>query len=349
MNCAEPSRKIYLEVLRIIAIVGVVFNHTEFIGRVSESVGGSIGSLAMLALCVADKMAVPVFFIISGALLLPKEESPGVLFRKRILRYMLVILLFHIGHHLYACYCCDVAFSLPRFLLQCFIVGQAPLTATWWFLYAYLGFLLMLPFLRILARHMRDSHFVYLMVLHLLLFAFIPISVFSVRQSLFLCSMVPLCTLSGYYIENRLPLSHVTLPKLGAAIAVSVGSLCLTLALAEFYRLAHHEATYAAAVPCLYSGYLLPCLTLYLVLKKIWTSYRFPEKLNKVLAMLGSATFTIMLTENILRRAAERIWEACGADGSVLLRSAAITLLACALGFPLGIALKRIPGIRRLV
>lgn len=89
------QRKTYIDALRIVAILGVLYNHTNRRGyclyafseaRICQDFYIGIATLAATA--------VPIFFMISGALLLPKKESLKELFQKRILRMVLVLLVF---------------------------------------------------------------------------------------------------------------------------------------------------------------------------------------------------------------------------------------------------------------
>jgi surface polysaccharide O-acyltransferase-like enzyme len=78
---AKSNRLIHLDLLRLIAIFLVIFNHTGERGYILFiSKMGSPISLLYMAASVFCKIAVPLFFMISGALLLKKEESLKQLF-----------------------------------------------------------------------------------------------------------------------------------------------------------------------------------------------------------------------------------------------------------------------------
>ena len=75
--------KIHFEVLRLLAIFLVVFNHTKEKGfdlyRYTDSAVIYYAGYSLSILC---KVAVPLFFMISGALLIGREESIRDLFKK---------------------------------------------------------------------------------------------------------------------------------------------------------------------------------------------------------------------------------------------------------------------------
>lgn len=310
--------------------------------------GGCLSTLLMLLVNMIASLSVPLFFMISGALLLEKNESLGVLFKKRIARYIAVIILFHLGQALYASCFCGIPFSFKMLLIRCFVVGSAPTTATWWFLYAYVAMLMLLPFLRVLAQNMKNEHFLYLMALQMLFVALMPIRGFALQKYLFLCSLIPMSTLTGYYLENRFRIEALRMSHVFAALMLSLVYFCVVLLMAEGHRLGHHSATYVQGFSCFTALKLIPCITVFLIVKKIFTVKLLPRWVSCLMTLLGGAAFTIMLTENILRRIAEYLLDYAG-EIPLYPKGFCIAFLACCMGFPLGIILKQIPGIRKLI
>lgn len=159
----RTSKVLYIELLRIFAIILVVFNHTRNHGYslYSVTVQNTFSYWASLSTSIFCKVAVPIFFMISGGILLKKEESIGTLFRKRILRIVLVILVFTFLQYLriYRVHP-ENGFRLGTWLTYCYCGN---IIVPYWFLKAYLSMLLILPFLRLIATNMKDKHF-YLLI-----------------------------------------------------------------------------------------------------------------------------------------------------------------------------------------
>lgn len=155
---ANPRRAhlTHIDFLRIFAIFLVILDHlvTDFMPTDEQ---GTIKSCLLFFFYQIIKTAVPIFFMISGALLLPREESYGQLFRKRILRFPGVIILFWTLQLTADSLINGTPLSLRSFIRCCYGCNYVPLQA-WacWFLYAYLAMLLLLPLLRHLAHSMRD-------------------------------------------------------------------------------------------------------------------------------------------------------------------------------------------------
>lgn len=86
---------VYMELLRVIAVVLVIFNHTRTRGySLYTQTDDVFDWWASLACSIFCKVAVPVFFMISGGVILGRQESFSQIFKKRILRFLIVILLF---------------------------------------------------------------------------------------------------------------------------------------------------------------------------------------------------------------------------------------------------------------
>lgn len=87
-----PKRKTYLDAIKILAMFFVVYSHSDIytLYYVHESVYKTW--IYMIASMIA-KTAVPLFFMVSGALLLGRKES-YIVFLKRVLKFIVIIILF---------------------------------------------------------------------------------------------------------------------------------------------------------------------------------------------------------------------------------------------------------------
>lgn len=171
------SKKLYIEWLRIIAILFVIYNHTWTWGcdlyRVTTEDSSRLLSILMFPLC---KTAVPIFMMIAGANLLAKQESVKDLYRKRVLRYIIVIFLFGTLQFLRYVRGGHISFTITNWIKA---IYSEPTIEPYWFLYLYLGFLLTLPFLRKMAVYMEKKDFKYLFILICVCRVFTVIGYFS--------------------------------------------------------------------------------------------------------------------------------------------------------------------------
>ena len=169
---AAKTRSVYLDLLRIIACLMVIFNHTNERGfyRFPADDLGSASFFLDMTMSIICKAGVPLFFMISGALLIDKEESWKSTFR-RMIRIGIDLFVFSLLYFWIDSLLLGTPFSLPDTLSA--MVGSN----YWhlWYLYAYLVFLLALPVLRKLASGLDRKTSVYLLILAGAFMAFFPV------------------------------------------------------------------------------------------------------------------------------------------------------------------------------
>ena len=177
---SKKGKKLHIEFLRFFCIWLVMFTHTS-------TAGFSLYLLRpesfffpfYIAVPFWVKTAVPIFFMISGALLLKKEEPISVIFKKRIWRFAQIIFIFSLINYLYFYHGLNLSFfgHLSKFFT---LMYSSNMATAYYFLYIYIGFLLMLPLWRILVRHMTNQLFLYLIALNLFFVGFIPVFSFLI-------------------------------------------------------------------------------------------------------------------------------------------------------------------------
>lgn len=343
---SSHKRKLYLDILRIFSIILVLFNHTEAFHYPfqHEPSDASVYGALFISICV--KTAVPLFFMISGALLLTKDESIYFLFKHRVLRFIIIIAIYQIFQHTYSYYICNSPTDLLHFFSHC-LTGHICGAGNWaiWFLYAYLAFLLMLPFLRILTKQMTQTHFFYLFVIQLLFIAFIPFKDTGCSQYLFLCNNVFLYALAGYFADHRINLNNHFVRYKEILIAASIVCILLGCGMCEVHRIISGAENIGQDALCFHGCLLIPCMTIFLLVKYSMRHIR-STKWEHLLSVLGGAVFTIMLIENMLRNASEYYLRQYMPYS--YMRDVFVAILAFIVGLPIGIILKKIPGIRKL-
>lgn len=136
------ERVCYIDCLRIIACFFVIVNHTNselFLERAP-----TLTWFCSLAYFFFSKTAVPVFLMISGYTMLDKQTSHKDAAR-RAFRYGCSLVVFSGIYYLFGDFT-DI--SLKNFSE---IIRSKPIHYTFWYMYVYLGILLMMPFLQKMA------------------------------------------------------------------------------------------------------------------------------------------------------------------------------------------------------
>lgn len=161
LSTPQTGRKsiVFIEFLRILSSFLVIVNHTNsdiFLARFP----GPVWFISVTYFYVC-RIAVPVFVIIAGYLMLNRQYS----YRKTlslIFRILSCLVLFSGVYYLYYRYTGEVPGINPKFFIRWII--REPITNAFWYLYMYLGLLVMLPFLQKLVSTMeqRDFHIFFL-------------------------------------------------------------------------------------------------------------------------------------------------------------------------------------------
>lgn len=170
------KRAVYYDVMRIVAIFLVLLTHTPAYTLYFFNTG--LKQWTCLFASVTIKICVPLFFMISGALLLGKDEKWGTILKKRVSRFAITIVLFELLYVLV-----KYLVTLSRGsefnytfldLLGGIFAGDIIGLESYWYMYAHLGILLSLPFLRAVAKNMKKSDFIALTLFHFIIWTLIP-------------------------------------------------------------------------------------------------------------------------------------------------------------------------------
>lgn len=150
----NKQRIVYLDFIRIIAIVLVLYNHRGCYWWTPSDGNLSLTLIKLSFYGLICKMGAPLFLTISGILLLNKEERYAYIFKHRVLRILCVMLLLSFYNVL-------IEKSQNN-------IYQVMTTQLNWYLYAYVLFLLMLPFLRSIASCSDEYKMIFIVIVGIL-------------------------------------------------------------------------------------------------------------------------------------------------------------------------------------
>ena len=91
---SEKGKKIYIEMIRIIACSLVIFNHLR--GYDLYTISSGIKQFFYMSLTMITRIHVPLFFMISGSLLLNRNDDIGGVLKKRVVRIVIVVMFFDV-------------------------------------------------------------------------------------------------------------------------------------------------------------------------------------------------------------------------------------------------------------
>lgn len=352
----EKKRKVHIDILRIMAAFLVLFNHTEGHAYYMNYQNGALKLLFSIGLSAITKINIPMFYMLSGALLLGKEESYSALLKKRVGRFFLALL----GASVCAyCYLYRGSLSLKHFwyvFLSCNIVNP------YWFLYAYLAFLLALPLLRKLAKNISGQDILFLLILR-----FVFSSGMDIWQYISQCNgwdftaiysgfTLPFATvdilfypLLGYYLEHKVETGNFGKQQFAFLIGGLVAAI--TGAVGMVWHQGIHTGSLAQKYSAIFVYIAAPCL--YLLVKaaceKITQKRSYP-KMEKGLSQIAGLTLGIYLMDPIFMVVFGMDFVALAGDSLYLIPLSVvyccISMVVCG---SITWILKKIPGIRKLL
>ncbi len=353
--------QLYLEAMRILACFFVIFNHTETEGffLYLQQEQTSLRFWSYLLISVLCKFSVPLFFAISGALLLAKEGSIKEIWAKRIWKIAADLLLFSFGIYLWEVLRGRQVFSLRTFFIYLYAFEWNP---PYWYLYAFIPFLMSLPFLRPLVKNMPDHAFYYMFGLAVFFDGILPVAEYLVWKGQitlngnlrvgWLTSNIVLYPCLGYFLQHRVDILTCKKKILGLW-ALNLLTLLLTVFMTR----------YAAGVTGLWSEWdtqtffnsfvLIDCATIFLTVRYLFARYKVPKAAGRLIASVGGCTFGIYLIHvHVLRKVrlsgiGDLLRETWGIDAMVT--AFILCLLTMALAYIPILLLKRIPVIKRLL
>ena len=290
------NKKLHIEMLRIIAVVMVVLNHSDLYYTYYTNTDSVLTFFVSLLLSCICRINVPLFMMITGALLIPKAESWSVIFKKRISR-MLVVL---------------VAFSALMYGLQCFAWDQDTFSAmafvekllkneiqtSYWYLYEYIGILMMLPFLGAIARNVDLDCMKYFLGLGLIVKVGVSMigqfTGYSMPMSFFVLQNNVFYVLLGYFLEKAVSTEkcrQLSGWKLSAGLAVSVIAAAIMVIADRKLSGEYHESVLNLMIP------LMAC-AVYLGVRRFFVMHTNIRGAG-IIACLGSCAFGVYLLEHI--------------------------------------------------
>lgn len=242
----EKKRDLSLEVMRIIAMFAVIFNHTQLRGYFlfADCRIGSAAFWIYMAMSILDKFAVPLYFMISGALLLGRDEDLKTIFKKRISGTALTLLIISAVYYTIDILNGQIKFKGAETFLDFFIkLLGGNVKFHLWFMYSYIIFLLMLPFLRRVVRGLGKKEYRYLFILSFSIMVFKPVfeyTLFSGHSLHYTFSLLEtnniVFPILGYYLYHVADISRLKKRWLALAWGINLAVTVLACVL-NFLRI----------------------------------------------------------------------------------------------------------------
>jgi surface polysaccharide O-acyltransferase-like enzyme len=319
-----------------------------------------------MSISIIARINVPLFFMISGALLLPKNESYKKVFQKRIVRFIILLFgwmfIFYLAHKLRAVYLGEpYEFKISTYLYGT-LNRSLDDTIPYWYFYSYLGFLCMLPFLQRMAKGMSKTDFYVLLGFHFLFTSFLPVinlifQYFNLPQiSIYSDFSIPLATtrsifypLIGYYLDQKVDMKEWKESKILRLIMLMIVTVFSTIIVIYIDKCIN--GAYSTNFIQLFD-YMLAIYS-FLLIKyffEIKNTEIFSEKQINYICMAGSLTLGIYILDPLFKIFIYPYYESLlFPTFPVILISFLWVIISMFLGGFTTYLLKKIPVIKKLI
>ncbi len=348
---SKVSRNVFLDFLRIIACFFVIVNHTGMDQFLTSSPEEPVWFVSLFWFFLS-KTAVPVFLMISGYLLLGRADSWRKNF-SRVKRILIVLISCAVIYGVYHVLKNSSGKSLMTLLMMLAeditkVYMRVPSNA-FWYLYLYLGLLVILPFLQkmSIAMQKQDFHILFL-VSGIFLFVMPVLNHYS--PYLTICTFFETPLFSGYIIIlfigqyfSRFDIAKTKKRFLVAAL-ILIASVTFSV-MASFLEYLRNPDDYlffdnVLLFPVVLSSACVFYMASFLTL---------PQKAGQFISRLGSHTFGIYLISDMLIDITSPVYQAAYASAfpfaAIILYEAGIFLC----GWILAALLRKIPAVGKLV
>ena len=348
----RENETIPVDLIRTVAILGVLLLHSA-----NDLTIQVLGNLEIWRWLIVDiyqtvgRMGVPLFVMLSGALLLApgKDEGLGMFFKKRFSRIGLPFLFWGLAYFLW-----DVYVENQQ-VTQTFVV-QGVLTGPYfqfWYLYMLMGLYLLTPMLRLMVSHMSKNLFKYFMIIWFIGSALVPliglVSNYQFNSNLFsIPGYMGYFVLGAYFVNVRIPRKYLV-------ALLSLGIFLTALGTFQLARTVGGGETY------FFQEYLSPTMILssvafFLLLNTIKppavSASEAPSWRKRLLAIISANTLAIYLFHMMVIVAFQNGYLGVTLNGNTLNSivgvplMALISLLIC---LAVIVPLKRVPVIKKLI
>lgn len=294
------ARKLHIEFLRIAAAFLVIVNHTN--SEIFTSIAPSATWFVSMAYFFICKVAVPLFLMVMGAMLLDKQDTP----RKSIQRFARIFVVFLLGSAMYYIYHgkeSQTALSALEFFQQLF--SGEPFTTAYWYFNLYLALLCILPILQTWAKAMSKRQLQWLLVLSLGVLGSVPLyNTLTTGPKINLLSGNGLIgpyfgmVFAGYYMEHHMQITRRNAYAAGALFTALIASqVFITYSLYQLDTATCYRLDDRTFLPI-----TLSACCVYVMAKYFFETNRCPAWSEKAILAGGRLTFGIYIFSDLVLR-----------------------------------------------
>lgn len=349
------KRKTYLDVLRIMACFLVIFNHRR--GYTAYQNATDIWSaFYYLVYTMFTRINVPLFFMISGSLLFSKDISYKDLFVKRMLRIVMALILASLVVYVVECRNDLSQCNVVVFMRKLFNGNHA---TAYWYLYAYLGLLLTLPFMRRIAVQFNCKDFLFIVGIHFVFSTFLPLFNYILSCSGIAAVTIakdfsiPLMTtkaffypLIGYFLDCVFEIDQLNRKSIGCICAIGLAGIVLSSCFTY-----HQGVTSGYTQDFVQTFDYVIAIAVFVYVKYLFVKTKLSQvnaTVIRAITLIGSLTFGIYLLDPVLQ-VFKGHFNSVVTTGEPILYSVCWCLFSMTIGGVITYGLKKVPVVRNIL
>ncbi len=352
-NALPTQKKIYpyLDILRIVACYFVILNHS--LSHYIYSANGSATWVMSFAPLYISKSAVPIFLMITGVLSLGKVDSYKKTCKKTLKTIAVLVLFsaFAIFYDTAVHHGFDISVFKDRFLSLEWIAHSA--SNSYWYLFMYIGILVMLPLLQRLSTKMEKKDFIYLFIFSFVYSTAVDIITHytdfekpSKNFNIPIFAVEIAIPFLGYFIHN-----FVNVKKKHIAICAAV----YVLFIATDVALTYYDFSKDHADFLFYDGNaqlmsLVHTCCLFIIIKYLFENVKLSQKKMTVLRELGACTFGAYLFGDFIIKIFDgNVLSFLEKSITVIPSRIVFSVFAFSIAMLISFLIRRIPFVRKLI
>lgn len=296
----QPTNELYFDVIMIVSILLYLFSQTEgfeIFGR--ECTAGTVPYGVFMIISMISLCGPSLVFMKAGAKLLVHNETKRYIWKNRILRMAVLLLIFTIFYYISDLMGGRDDWDIWTFIGDLYCKERiVPLA----YMYSFIGFLICLPFLRPMAQNMKNRDFIYLIIIGVILQTVMPEIDDKICEGRYI--MNPAFNLNwlltnsifyplvGYYLHHRVRREQI---KKILPFAWLLTVLDMSMIIYNTYYHTTYIESVAIYMDYLYWVGILASISLFVTIKLIHTGHPHNETAKKVLASIGGCTLGVYL------------------------------------------------------
>lgn len=354
-----------IELMRIIACFFVIFNHTGNRGYFLFSLYdmNRIQFWMYMMVSVFCKFSVPLFFMIFGAVMLQRDPEPlKKLWVRRVLRMMLILLVWSFFYYLVEVFQSDTqTFNLKDFAKRFYDKNW---NFSYWYLYAYIPMLMTTPLLQRFVKSLTDKDFLYMFALFAAFTIFLPIMQYLLWQDHhnlngnfrigWLCANIFIYPCLGYFLQSRFRPDAWNKKRLLLLWGINIGTILISCYMTYLKAKVTGECNESASQAFHASFAIVNCTTVFITCKYVMDRVKLQKWISKAIVSVGGCTFGIYLMHVFFLNKVkwmESLWKICKEEWRI---NAMVTaFFVCGIVYLLGYItswiLKKVPVMKNLI